>query len=180
MLLVADRLEEPKRPHGRDIGGVGGLVEAHPDMALRGEVVDLRGANLADDPRQATSVGHVAVVENQPRRGAEGLTAEVLEALGPGRTRTPHDAVNFIALGDEELRQIGAILSGDPGDDRALQRDTLRDLEADPVTRAGSGRNPAKTTTPPNPRQPPKHGRGTQGTPVRARGAGRSGARGVS
>jgi hypothetical protein len=40
-------------------------------------------------------------MENQPRRGAKGLTAEMLEALGPGRTRTPLDAVYFIALGDE-------------------------------------------------------------------------------
>jgi hypothetical protein len=119
-LLIADPLEEPQCPHGRDIGGVGGLVEAHPHMALRGEVVDLRGADLADDPRQTTSVGHVAVMENQPRRGAEGLTAEVLEALGPGRTRTPHDAVDFIALGDEELGQIGAVLTSDACDERTL------------------------------------------------------------
>lgn len=42
VLLRADgayRLEQPERAHANDIGGVNGLVEGHPDVALSAEVV---------------------------------------------------------------------------------------------------------------------------------------------
>ena len=41
----ADGLEQVERPRGGDVGGVVGDLEGDGDVQLRGEVVDLVGAN---------------------------------------------------------------------------------------------------------------------------------------
>src|SRR5262249_15129391 len=59
----ADRLEQAQRAHGVDVGGVFGRFEAHRDMALRTEVVDLIGFDLTQDAGEVRTIGEIAVME---------------------------------------------------------------------------------------------------------------------
>ncbi len=62
------------------VGGVLGLLEAHRDVALRGEVVDLVGLDLLDDALQARGVGHVAVVQDEAAVVLVRVLVEVVDA----------------------------------------------------------------------------------------------------
>ena len=81
--IVADRFEQAERADSGDVGGVGRLVEAHADMALGGEVVDLLRSDLANQADQTVAVRKVAVMQVEL-----GLVAEdrVLDPLGAERT----------------------------------------------------------------------------------------------
>ena len=63
----ADDLEQVERPRGGDVGGVVGDLEGDGDVRLRGEVVDLVGANGVERAAEGRGVGEVSVVE--PHRG---------------------------------------------------------------------------------------------------------------
>ena len=59
----ADGLEQAQRSQRIDVGGVFRRLEAHRDMGLGAEVVDLVGLDVADDPGERRAVGQVAVVQ---------------------------------------------------------------------------------------------------------------------
>ena len=71
-----DRLEQAERAQGVDVGGVLGFLEAHRDVRLRAEVVDLVGLDIAHDAGEVGGVGEVAVVQEQPA---------IVGRAGPGR-----------------------------------------------------------------------------------------------
>lgn len=76
-----DGVEQAQRANGVHFSGVLGQLEAHLaistadsnavtsanathlDVALRGEVVDFGGVNLADQLHKARAIGHVAIVQ---------------------------------------------------------------------------------------------------------------------
>ncbi len=130
----ADRLEQPQRPQRIGIGRVFGRLEADHDMRLRGEIVDLVRLGLLDDADQVGRIGHVAVVEDEALVGLVRLLVEVLDPPGVERRRPPLDAVDDVALFEEELGQIGAVLAGHAGD----QGDFVHTLECQ--TRSLRGR----------------------------------------
>lgn len=45
-----------------------------------------------------------------------GVDVDVFKALGVEVGGASDEAVNFVVLGEEKLRQVGSILSGDPCD----------------------------------------------------------------
>jgi hypothetical protein len=59
----ADRLEEVEGTDAVHLGGVHGHLEGHLHVRLRGEVVNLGGADVADDGDEGVEVGEVTVVE---------------------------------------------------------------------------------------------------------------------
>ena len=63
----ADRLEQAQRAERVGIGGVFRRLEAHLDVALRREVVDLVRLDLLDEADQVGGVGQVAVVQEEAR-----------------------------------------------------------------------------------------------------------------
>ena len=83
-------------------------------MALRGEIVDLVRLGLLDDADQVGRIGHVAVVQEEPRALLVRVLVEMIDALGVERRGAALDAVDHIALGQQELGEIGAVLAGDP------------------------------------------------------------------
>ena len=48
------------------------------------------------------------------------ILVEVLDAAGVERRRAALDAVDVVALVEQQLGEIGAVLSGDAGDERDL------------------------------------------------------------
>src|SRR6478672_1641690 len=52
--------------------------------------------------------------------GVVELVVQMIDALGVERRRAPLDAVDLVALREQELGEIGAILARDTGDECAL------------------------------------------------------------
>lgn len=46
-----------------------------------------------------------------------GIGIEMVDSRGVERTRSPDDTVHFIALGEEQFSEVGAILARDPSDE---------------------------------------------------------------
>ena len=98
------------------VGRVLGLLEGHRDVALRRQVVDLVGLHLLDDAHQAAGVGHVAVVQDEAAAGLVRILVEVVDPVGVEQRRAALDAVDLVALAEQELGEVGAVLAGDAGD----------------------------------------------------------------
>ena len=78
-------------------------------MGLSCQIIDLIRLNNADDPDQAGRVGQIAVVELD-------LVLDMVDAGSIGNGCPAGNAVNFIALLQQKLCQIGTILTGNTGD----------------------------------------------------------------
>jgi hypothetical protein len=86
-------------------------------VALRGEVVDLVGLHLLDDAHQARAVGHVAVVQDEFSVLLVRILVEMVDAVGVEQRGAALDAVHVVALVEQELGEVGAVLAGDAGDE---------------------------------------------------------------
>lgn len=81
-------------------------------MGLRREVIELVGGDGGDDSFQCFGLSQAD--DMQPEAGNEGREG------GFFRPRTRADeTVNLIALGQQQLCQIGTVLAGDAGDEGA-------------------------------------------------------------
>ena len=101
---------------GVGIGGVFGGLEAHLHVALGGEIVDLGRLDLLDDADQVGAVGEVAVVELEADVGLVQVAVEVIDPSGVEGRGAPLDAVDDVALAQQQFGEIGAVLSGHAGD----------------------------------------------------------------
>ena len=88
-------------------------------MALRRKVVDLRRPNLADQAGKTIAIGHVAVMQHERPVHVVDVMVEMLDPLGAERARSTHETMHLVPLVEEEFGKIGAILAGDPGDQRS-------------------------------------------------------------
>ncbi len=116
----AHRLENAQGAKGIAIGGVFRRLEAHRHMALSTQVVDLIGLHLLDDPDQVGAVREVAVVQHQPRVAFVGILIEVIDPGGVEAAGPPLDAVHRIALLQQQLSQVAAVLTCNPCDESSL------------------------------------------------------------
>lgn len=103
--------------HGVPIGGILWRLEAYRHMALRTQVVDFIRLHLLDDAGEAGGVRQVAVVEYEALVVYVGVLIDMIHPLGAEREGASFDAADFIALFQQELGQIGAVLAGDAGDE---------------------------------------------------------------
>ena len=111
--LIKTRLFcQAKQPDGfeqtqcADRVGIRGIfrgLEAHLDMRLCGEIVDLVRLHFLDDADEVGGVGHVAIMQRQPYVLLMRILVEIIDATGVERRGTPLDAVDVIALCQEEV-----------------------------------------------------------------------------
>ena len=99
------------------VGGVFGLLEAHGHVALRGEVVDFVGLGLLDDAYKAGAIGKVSVVQEEAHILFMPVAVEVVDAIGVEQAGAALDAVDDVALVEQEFGQVGTVLAGDAGDE---------------------------------------------------------------
>ena len=111
---VAHGVEHAQHADGRNVGRVLRHLEGDLHVALRGQVVDLLWRDRLERADEAVLVDQVAVVERQP-------VAHVVDAPGVEGAAPPHEAVNVVALVEEELGEVAAVLPSDPGDQRLLR-----------------------------------------------------------
>jgi hypothetical protein len=65
---------------------------------------------------QAGGIRHIAVVEQQTALFLVGILVEMVDAIGVQQGSAALDAMHFIPLFEQELSEIGTILTGDAGD----------------------------------------------------------------
>ena len=111
---VPDRLQKTQRPEPTDVRRINRLIERDADMALRAKIIHLIRLRDFDQLLQPTPIGQIAVVEKE----LEVLFVNILEDVGDApaveRRRAADDAMNLIALRQEQLCEIGTVLAGDP------------------------------------------------------------------
>ena len=115
----ADSLEQPQRADCVDIRRVLGHLETDGDVGLGAEVVDLVRANFTHQLGQVVGVAQVAVVQLQLAALGVRVLVDAVDAPGVERGRAADDAVDLVALAEQELREVRAVLSGDAGDESA-------------------------------------------------------------
>ncbi len=130
-------LEQPDGAGARRVGGVLRLVERDPHVRLGSEVVDLVGLDLHHQRREARSVAQVAVVEEELRAVLVRVLVQVVDAGRVERRRAADEAVDLVALGEQQLRQVRAVLPGDAGDESLLGHGSPQILMRCDATAAG-------------------------------------------
>src|SRR3546814_6985740 len=88
-------------------------------MALRSKIIDLVRLCFLDQPDQVGRVSQIAVMQVEPCVTYVRVLVQMVDTLGVEGRGSTLDAVNLIPLREQKLRQIGAILTGNAGDERA-------------------------------------------------------------
>ena len=91
-------------------------------MAHGRQVVDLVRLDLLDDADQVGGVGQVPVVELELDVRVVRVLIEVVDPVGIEQGSPALDAVDLITFGQQQFSQVGAVLAGDAGDERASGR----------------------------------------------------------
>ena len=93
-----------------------GGLEAHLHVALRREIVDLVRLDFLDQANEVGRIGEIAEMEKELDARLMRIRIEMIDAAGIERRRAPLHAVDRVALGEQELGKIRAILTGGAGD----------------------------------------------------------------
>lgn len=91
-------------------------VEGDLHVALRGKIVDLVGPRLLHDPDEVRRDHHVPVVQEESDALFVRLLVEVIDAIRVELRRMPLDAVHLVAVLQNKLHEVGAVLTGNPRD----------------------------------------------------------------
>src|SRR5262249_11342954 len=110
--MLANGFEHAQRAEARDIGCKHGLVPGNRDKTLGREVIDLVRLDLFHGLVQRALVGEIALDKADSVRN-------MLNAIVFLKAASPHQAVDFVTLVQQELRQVGSILAGDSGNQRS-------------------------------------------------------------
>ncbi len=113
----ADGFQQTDGAGAGDVGGVFGTIEAHANMALGGEIVNFLRLNLAEQPRQGAGIGQVAIMEEQPVFSQVRVGVNAVQPAGVEGAGAADQAVNLVAFGEQQLREVGTVLPGDAGDE---------------------------------------------------------------
>jgi hypothetical protein len=112
-----DRLQQVKRTDTGDLCRGVGLVKRHANKTLGSQVVNLYGVHLLHQGNAGSQVGQVVL--HQMKVGVV-LDAQLVNAPEIDGASAAIGAVHGVALFKQQLRQVGAVLTGDSGDDGGL------------------------------------------------------------
>ena len=119
---LADRLQQPHGAHAGHVARVLRDVERDAHMRLGPEVVDLVWLDLVDEAHKATRIRQIAIVQQELSITVLATSVDRIDPLGVERRGAAHDAVDLVALGEQLLGQVGAVLAGDAGDQSPFHR----------------------------------------------------------
>ena len=106
-----DRLQDPGDAERGELSGEDRLGPGGGHVGLGGEVVDLVRLGVLQHH------GEGVLVEQVGRHHLDPVE-QMLDPLVAVMAGATHHADHLVALGEEELREVGAILPGDAGDQR--------------------------------------------------------------
>ena len=107
----AEGLEEARRPQGGDISRVFGEVEAHADVALGAEMVDLIGPEVVGEIGHLLGIGQVPIMEKEPDIRQVRVLIEMIDPAPVEAAGAADEAVDLVALMKKKFGKIGAILA---------------------------------------------------------------------
>ncbi len=110
----ANGFEQVEAANAGDLRGGAGLVKGHAHKALCSQVVNFAGLDLLHKGNAGAQV--CQVVFDQMQIGVV-LDAQFFDAPEVYGTGAAVGAVNVVALGEQQLRKICAVLACDAGDD---------------------------------------------------------------
>ncbi|MCY1422674.1 hypothetical protein D9M71_383660 [compost metagenome] len=84
-------------------------------MGLCSEVVHLIRLHFLDDASEIGGIGQVAVVQDEILVVDMRILVDVVHTLGVEGGSAALDAVDFVALFQQEFCEVGAVLAGDTG-----------------------------------------------------------------
>jgi hypothetical protein len=85
-------------------------------------VVDLVRADFFQGMPQSHAIGQVAIMEKQVCLMVMRITIEMIETIGVKRARPSNNPMDFVPFGEQKLCQIGAVLPGNPRNERPSRR----------------------------------------------------------
>ena len=104
-LQDADRFQQAQHADAVGIGGIFRRLETDLHMALRGEIVDLVGLGFLHQADQVGGIGQVAIMQEEAHRLVVRVLIEMVHALGVEGGRAALDAMDVIALGQQQFGQ---------------------------------------------------------------------------
>ena len=113
----ADGFEQAQRAQAVHVGGVFRAFKANSYVALRTQVVDLVRLGFLHDADQVAAVAEVAVVQVKAGVVNVRVLVDVVHALGVELAAAALDAVHDVALFQQQLGEVRAVLAGDAGDE---------------------------------------------------------------
>jgi hypothetical protein len=103
----ADGVEQARHAERGELRGEHGLGPRGRHEGLRREIVDFLGSAVLEYPDQRELVKEVGLLHDEPRQ-------QVLDALEVVLARPPHHADDGVALLQQKLGEVGAVLARDP------------------------------------------------------------------
>jgi len=85
-------------------------------MALRAEIVDFVGTDIAQHLVEGTGIVKVAVVEKEAHPRFVRVHVKMVDPPRVEGRGAADDAVDFITFAEQKFRQVRAVLAGDAGD----------------------------------------------------------------
>jgi len=85
-------------------------------MALRREIVDFLGLSFSEQSRERAAIGQVAVVKEEAIAALVRVGVNGFEPARVERARAADDPMHFVALAQQQFREIRPVLSSDSSD----------------------------------------------------------------
>ena len=85
-------------------------------MALGAQVVNFIRSNVEHEVGQILPIGQVAIMQEQLVVRFVRVLVNVIDPVGVESAATSNNAMDFIAFFEQQFRQVGSVLTGDPGD----------------------------------------------------------------
>jgi len=112
------RFKDAQRPESIAVGGVLRGLKTDSHVTLGTKVINLIRLHLLNDADQIGAVSEIAVVKNQPGIILMGVLIQVINTTGVEAAGSALDPVHLIALLEQKLSEVAAILACDPSDQR--------------------------------------------------------------
>ena len=113
---LTHRLEHARHALRVELAGQHRLVPRRRHERHRRQVVELVRAHAVDHPNQRQLIEQIGRMQRD-------AFEQVLDSPVVRRAGTADDAVHFVAFAEEELGEIGTVLTGDAGDESAFGHD---------------------------------------------------------
>jgi hypothetical protein len=81
-------------------------------------MIQFHRLNIGNNATESRAVGKIAVVEKQAATINFFIPPKMLDARSQQIAGTPHNSVHRVPLFQKQLAQVGAVLTGDPGNQR--------------------------------------------------------------
>lgn len=126
--LVKARLQA-RAPNGfQQAEGAGGvnihrvlrIIEADANVALGAKVIEFVGFDINDQACEGGGISEVAVVKEKTSFAQLWVGPDIIETSAVEGAGSADNAMDFVALSQEEFRKVGAILAGDAGNESFL------------------------------------------------------------